>query len=134
MREYKHLTEQQLDGVRSRAKRFDKVVWGGSDGQAIEAAYASALDVPPLLAEVEALRERVAAAERVCVILGGLPPLDDSVRGKAALQAWLDWSAAYHRHAAGVSLQQEAELARRRDEIRAATVARFRAERGGTGA
>ena len=63
MAEHKHLTQQQLDDIRSRCERFDKAVGGSCDGEAAEAAYACALDVPPLLAEVDALRAQLAPVE-----------------------------------------------------------------------
>lgn len=80
--------------------------------------------------EIEALKARLEAAERTCVLLGWYALPDDSERGKAVLQAWMDWSAlpgvetgpAAHRDLEALI----PELARRRDETRARTLDRIR--------
>lgn len=87
--------------------------------------------VPALLAEVDRLRTRLAAAEQVATLVGWCASRDHSERGKAATQAWMDWANAY-----GAPERDEAwderirELARRRDEIRAHTLAAIAREIG----
>jgi hypothetical protein len=72
--------------------------------------------------------ERLAAAEQVCVIFGWTGLDDGSDESRAVAQAWHDWAGAY----GSISPTREwrtkvKKLARRRDEIRSATLAKLRA-------
>lgn len=83
--------------------------------------------------ETEALRARLEAAERVCVLYGWTAAGDGSTRSKALHELWVQWL-----DLSGVSLLQSdhpdlsseriAELASHRDETRARTLARMRAD------
>jgi hypothetical protein len=75
-------------------------------------------------AELEA---RLAAAELVCNLVGITGSSGKSDRDRALTQAWQDWHHAYGRHVLPAELPI-AELARRRDEITARTLARIRGE------
>jgi hypothetical protein len=75
--------------------------------------------------ELDALRERVRVAELVCALSGITSPAGEGDRDKALTQAWQDWSHAYRSTHELVPAEVVADLARRRDEVRAATLARF---------
>jgi hypothetical protein len=83
-----------------------------------------------LRAQGELLRrtkEELAAAAQVCVLFGWTAAAGDSDNDKAVAQAWQDWANAY----GAISPTPEwrakvTELARRRDEIRAKTLASIR--------
>jgi hypothetical protein len=84
---------------------------------------------PEQTTEIEALKERLAAAERICV-LTGWTPCQDTQRGKALHELWADWADAYGadaeaRHGDELSDEYIAALARKRDETRRATLARI---------
>lgn len=111
-------------------------------------------DVPALLAEIdrltaelaryaerldldawERLEARLAAAETVCTIYGWCGNAEDSLKDKAATQAWMDWHNTYGSPKPSPEWRQRiAELAARRDAIRAKTLAAIRGEHSGTGA
>lgn len=79
--------------------------------------------------EIERLRQRLAAAEQVCVLYSWIGIPDQTDRGKAALQAWIDWSHQYGPLPKSAEWNDRiTELARRRDEIRAATLRKIREE------
>ena len=79
--------------------------------------------------QVETLRARLAAAEKVCVLLGWTTARNDTDQDKALHELWVEWM-----DLSGVSadpadhpeLSDEhiARLARRRDETRARTLER----------
>ena len=80
--------------------------------------------------EAAELRERLAAAERVCLMYGWTGSVDDSDRDKAAHELWLQWcetpaSAWTLQTTPDLSDEYIAELARKRDATRAATLARL---------
>lgn len=78
-----------------------------------------------------AQEDRLALAERVCVLFGRLA-IDRSVNGdggKAATQAWMDWHHTHGQDAPTVTADQVSDLAATRDRIRAATLARLRSGR-----
>jgi cytochrome P450 len=77
--------------------------------------------------EQDVLR-RLEAAELVCNLVGITGSAGRSERDKALTQAWQDWSHAYGSHKRPAELPI-AELAARRDEIVARTLARLRGER-----
>jgi hypothetical protein len=74
------------------------------------------------------LEERLALAERVCVLFGWSPVLGDSVREKATSQAWSEWvdnvGMDFLAPEAHPELSDEAieALAVKRDEIRSETL------------
>ena len=78
-------------------------------------------------------RERLEAAERVCVLYGWSALGDGSDRSKALHELWSEWDdlPGTDSSSAGnpeLSDERIAELARRRDETRARTLERIRAE------
>lgn len=75
---------------------------------------------------IDDLRRRVLAAERVCYLFGITSARHETERDKAVTQAWMDWSAAFNDDVPRVTDEEITELARRRDEIRAATLRRIR--------
>ena len=80
------------------------------------------------MAEIDDLRRRLAAAERVCYLVGISGARSESDRDKAATQAWMDWSHDYRPLVTPVSDKEIAELATRRDVIRQRTLERLRRE------
>lgn len=81
--------------------------------------------------DLESLRRRVAAAERVCYLYGLSSSHRQTDREKATLQAWLEW---HREHGGAVQPVSDAEvlqLAARRDVIRNNTLARIRRKFGG---
>jgi hypothetical protein len=85
------------------------------------------------MSEVEELRRRLEAAERVCVLYSWTGHVHDSDRGKALHELWAEWAGL-----PGTSWQPEdhpdlsderiSELARRRDDKRARTLDRIYGE------
>lgn len=78
--------------------------------------------------ELDKLRRRLAAAEKVCYLFGINAAPDQTEQGKALGQAWSEWSKDYRHHAAEVSQAEIAQLAARRDVIQQRTLARIKAE------
>lgn len=86
-----------------------------------------------LRAENEALRRRLAVAERVCVLFGWTAVHDASDRDKALHELWSEWDDLPDTDsspAGNPDLTDEliSQLARKRDETRARTLARIREE------
>ncbi len=81
-------------------------------------------------AEITRLRERLRAAEAVCVMYGISPARHETEREKAAYEVWLTWSELVGPDAttAHPDLTDEriTELARQRDTKRAETLARIK--------
>lgn len=75
------------------------------------------------------LEARLAAAERVCVLVGWTPQASNSDRSKALSQAWQEWHRVYGQLAPEPSDDEVVELAARRDVIRNVTLSRIRQER-----
>ena len=84
----------------------------------------------------EEIRERLEAAERVCVLYGWTSIGDDSERSKALHELWSEWvrlvGSAFAGPDAHPDLNDEriTELARQRDEIRERALARIRKQGG----
>lgn len=76
--------------------------------------------------EVDDLRRRLEAAERVCVLFGATASTGETERDKALGQAWSEWNQRYRGDAPTVNDRETEILARRRDQIRDATVGRIR--------
>lgn len=80
----------------------------------------------------EEIRERLEAAERVCVLFGWTSASHDSDRDKALHELWSEWvdlvGSAFTGPDAHPELSDEriTALARRRDRIREQTLARIR--------
>jgi hypothetical protein len=82
-------------------------------------------ELAALRAEIRRLRLRLAAAEQVATLCGWLG-VDHSETGKAATQAWMDWSHEYGSPSPSPEWRERIRvLAMRRDEIRSATLARL---------
>lgn len=77
--------------------------------------------------ELRALGERLAAAEQVCVLFGWTAAAGTGDKDKAVEQAWHDWADAYGVGSPTPEWRARIkELARRRDEVRAKTLASIR--------
>lgn len=74
------------------------------------------------------LLQRLAAAERVCVLVGITGASGTTDRDKAKTQAWMEWHRAYGTLAADISDDEILHLAARRDVIRDNTIVRLRQE------
>lgn len=75
-------------------------------------------------------KEELAAAAQVCVLFGWTAAAGTSDKDKAVEQAWQDWADAYGSISpTPVWRERIKELARRRDEIRAQTLAKIRSAR-----
>lgn len=78
------------------------------------------------MSEIDDLRRRLAAAERVCILFGKTAARGETDRDKALTQAWLEWSREWRAAAPEVTDSEILELAARRDVIRNNTLARLR--------
>jgi hypothetical protein len=78
--------------------------------------------------EIDDLRQRLAAAERVCYLFGITGVRTETDREKATTQAWQEWSHTYGRLAPEVPDDEIERLAARRDIIRNRTLGRLRRE------
>lgn len=76
----------------------------------------------------EELLRRLAAAERVCVLVGITGSAGVSDRDKAKTQAWMEWNRAYGHLAPRVADDEVLTLAARRDVIRDNTLLRLKRE------
>ena len=75
------------------------------------------------------LRTQLDAAEQVCILFGWTSLGDDSDKSKAVEQAWHEWAAEYGSMSPTPEWRQRIkELARRREEIRARTLAAIRSK------
>lgn len=94
-------------------------------------AFDTHAEIAALRDEIRRLRLRVAAAEQVATIFGWCGIADDSERGKAATQAWMDWAHEYGTpHASPEWAERIRVLAARRDETRSAVLARLQRREG----
>lgn len=75
------------------------------------------------MAEIDDLRRRLAAAEKVCYLFGITGVRHETQRERATLQAWMDWHERYD--AEPVPDEEIDRLAQRRREIREATLRRI---------
>lgn len=80
------------------------------------------------MTEIDDLRQRLAAAERVCHLFGISAAHTETDREKATTQAWQEWSHTYGRLAAKVPDDEIERLAARRDIIHNRTLARLQRE------
>jgi hypothetical protein len=78
--------------------------------------------------ELEDLRRRLEAAERVCYLVGITGAAGQSDRDKAKTQAWMDWSNEFGRLGPRLTDDEILQLAARRDVIRNHVLARIRCE------
>lgn len=85
------------------------------------------------MAEIDDLRRRLAAAEKVCYLFGITGARHETQRERAALQAWMDW---YHQYGGDGEPVSDAEIDRLdhlRREIREATLRAIGEREGGGG-
>lgn len=78
------------------------------------------------MSEIDDLRCRLAAAERVCQLVGITAATGETDRDKAKTQAWMEWSHAYGRLSSRPTDDEILELAARRDVIRDNTLVKIR--------
>lgn len=97
--------------------------------------WAPSSELAEYVKRVSDLELRLAAAEQVCVLYGWTGSNDRSERGDAVTQAWMDWVHSYGHEMERAAVKDPAwdarikDLARRRREIRDATIARLLEER-----
>lgn len=102
--------------------------WGHYDScPAVNGEDGCCCDAPPWpdTSAADALGRRLAAAERVCYLVGITAARTETDRDKALTQAWQEWARDYRQACAGVSDAEVVELAARRDVIRQRTLARL---------
>lgn len=80
------------------------------------------------MSEIDDLRRRLAAAERVCQLVGITAARSETDQDKALGQAWSEWSRQYRSLALPVTDDEVLRLAARRDIIRNRTLARMQRE------
>lgn len=80
------------------------------------------------MSEIDDLRRRLAAAERVCQLVGITAASGETDRDKALGQAWSEWSREYRPLAQPVTDDEILQLAARRDIVRNRTLARLQRE------
>lgn len=80
------------------------------------------------MTEIEDLRRRLAAAERVCYLVGITGATGSTDRDKAKTQAWMEWSHEYGNLAVRLTDDEVLALAARREVIRNNTLVRLRAK------
>lgn len=80
------------------------------------------------MSEIEELRQRLAAAERVCCLVGITAARIDGDREKALGQAWREWAHDYAASAAKLTDDEILTLAARQDIIRNRTLAKLHRE------
>ncbi len=86
-------------------------------------------DIDALVGEVERLRERLTAAETVCSIFGWTSLSDGSRMSNALAQAYMDWANTYGPPKYEPEWDSRIyDLAEKRAETRARTLAKIRAE------
>jgi hypothetical protein len=85
---------------------------------------------PDLQSTLDAALVRLAAAERVCVLVGWTAQTSNSDLAKALSQAWQEWHRDYGSEAEEPTDEEVLELAARRVVIRDVTLIRLRREFG----